>query len=126
MHTYFGDNWKLLQAATVKLQSNFFVENNLAKNYTSKNYFYNFLRTTFISRPTAMHTYFGDNWKLLPAARVKLQGTFFAEKNWPKITHLKTIFTIFFGQLFLPTNCYAHLFWGQLEAGAGRQSEAAE
>ena len=72
-----------------------------------------------------MHTYFGDNWKLRQAARVKLQSNVLPKKI-AKITHLKTIFTIVFGQLFLPTNCYAHLFWGQFEAAAGRQSEAAE
>ena len=74
MHTCFGDNWKLLHAARLKLQSNFFAENNLAKNNTSKNYFYNFFRTTFSP----------------------------------------------------DQNCYAHLFWGLLEAAAGRQSEAPE
>ena len=73
-----------------------------------------------------MHTYFGDNWKLLQAARVKLQSKFFAEKNLAKNYTSKNYFYNFFGQLFLPTNCYAHLFWGQLEAAAGRQSEAAE
>ena len=51
---------------------------------------------------------------------------FFCRKNLAKNYTSKNYLTIFFGQLFLPTNCYAHLFWGQLEAAAGRQSEAAE
>ena len=85
MHTYFGDNWKLLLAARVKLQSNFFARKNLAKNYTSKNIFLQFFSDNFFSRPIAMHTYFGDNWKLLQAARVKLQSNFLPKKFSQKL-----------------------------------------
>ena len=70
-----------------------------------------------------MKSYFWVYWELLLAGRGKRDRQNFREKFSPKIIHLKTIFSIFFGPTFFSTSGCEELFLGLLGAAAGRKRE---
>ena len=70
-----------------------------------------------------MKSYFWVYWELLLAGRGKRDRQNFREKFSPKIIHLKTIFSIFFGPTFFSTSGCEELFLGILGAAAGRKRE---